>query len=63
NQDYIARNICDLDDDDEVTVADFAYFADYWLQSGTELPANFDLSDAVSYPDLEILLANWLWTP
>jgi hypothetical protein len=63
NQDYTARNICDLNDDDGVTIVDFAYFADYWLQSGAELPANFDLSDAVGYPDLEIFIKNWLWTP
>ena len=63
NQDYAVRNICDLDGDDDVTMVDFAYFADYWLQSGAELPANFDLSDAVGYPDLEIFIKNWLWTP
>jgi hypothetical protein len=63
NQDYTARNVCDLNDDDGVTIVDFAYFADYWLQSGAELPANFDLSDAVGYPDLEIFIKNWLWTP
>ena len=63
DQDYAARNVCDLDGDDDVTIVDFAYFADYWLQSGAELPANFDLSDAVGYPDLEIFIKNWLWTP
>ncbi|MBN2270516.1 MAG: VCBS repeat-containing protein, partial [Sedimentisphaerales bacterium] len=63
NQDYVAQNICDLDGNDNVTMADFAYFADYWLQSGAELPANFDSSDTVGFPDLDIFLKNWLWTP
>jgi hypothetical protein len=63
NQNYVARNICDLNDDDKVSIVDFAYFADYWLKVGVDLPANFDLSGAVGYTDLEIFIQNWLWTP
>ena len=56
NQNYLARNICDLNNDDKVSIADFAYFADCWFQSGEDLPANFNLPDPVSYSDLQIFI-------
>ena len=40
----------------------FARFAEYWLETGTGLPADLyeDLSDQVNYLDLKVFVEQWL---
>ena len=45
-----------------VNFADFAAFADYWLQSGAELPADLDGNGTVDFGDLELFVSKWLCT-
>ncbi len=44
-----------------VDFEEFALFADYWLQSGPDLPADLDGSGLVDMDDLEMLVYDWLW--
>ena len=41
---------------------DFARFADYWLLTGTGLPADLDNDDDVDFGDLEVLTDHWLFS-
>jgi len=43
-----------------VNFADFAAFAQYWLQSGAGLPADLDGNGIVDFGDLELFVYNWL---
>jgi len=40
---------------------DFARFAEYWLQSGSNLPADLDGSGFVDWADLQRFVYNWLY--
>jgi len=46
-----------------VDFADFARFAQYWLETGTELPADLykDENDVVDYFDLDTFADTWLY--
>lgn len=41
---------------------DFARFADYWLESGSDLPGDLyeDAEDIVNWRDLEVFVDDWL---
>jgi hypothetical protein len=43
-----------------VDLEDFAGFADYWLETGADLPADFDKDNDVDLNDLGILFHDWL---
>ena len=45
-----------------VDFQDFARFAEYWLETGSDLPANLyeDENDMVNYFDLDFFAAEWL---
>jgi hypothetical protein len=45
-----------------VNFADFAVFADYWLQSGAGLPADLDTDGDVDLNDLKLFVDVWLCT-
>jgi len=38
----------------------FARFADYWLETGSDLPADLYEDDIVDYFDLEVFVDEWL---
>jgi hypothetical protein len=44
-----------------VNFQDFARFADYWLLTGTGLPADLYEDDIVDYLDLDAFVYEWLW--
>ncbi len=44
-----------------VDFEEFSLFADYWLESGPDLPADLDGSGTVDEEDLEMLVYDWLW--
>ena len=46
-----------------VDLEHFATFAEYWLMTGTDLPADFymDEYDIVNLDDLDVFLDYWLW--
>ena len=46
-----------------VNLEHFAHFAEYWLMTGTELPADLyiDEYDIVNLDDLNVFLDYWLW--
>ena len=39
---------------------DFSVFADYWLESGSGLPADLDGSGTVDLQDLQLFVFDWL---
>lgn len=43
-----------------VNFADFAAFAQYWLENGAGLPADLDGNGIVDFGDLELFVYNWL---
>ncbi len=43
-----------------VELADFAWFADYWLDIGPDVPADLDNSETVDFLDLQLLASYWL---
>ena len=51
-----------VSDDCIVNFSDFARFANYWLETGTDLPADLykDEYDIVDYADLEVFVGEWL---
>lgn len=51
----------DLNDDGGVDFKDFALFAELWLTKGSDIPADFDYSNSVDYPDLVEFCHWWLW--
>lgn len=46
-----------------VNLEHFARFAEYWLMTGTELPADLyvDENNIVNLDDLDVFLDYWLW--
>jgi len=44
-----------------VDFEEFSLFAEYWLESGADLPADLDGSGTVDLDDLEMLVYDWLW--
>lgn len=46
-----------------VNLEHFATFAEYWLMTGTDLPADLyvDEYDIVNFDDLDVFLDYWLW--
>jgi hypothetical protein len=44
-----------------VEFEDFARFAEYWLETGTDLPADFDGDGVVDAEDLENFVYEWLY--
>jgi hypothetical protein len=57
----IERRFPDLDDDKDVDFIDFALFANFWLETGGSIEADFDYSSFVNYVDLEEFCRWWLW--
>jgi len=43
-----------------VDLSDFSIFAQYWLESGSDLPADLDGSGTVDIDDLKLLVYEWL---
>ena len=43
-----------------VDFPDFSYFADYWLESGSDLPADLDGDNDVDLGDLQEFVIQWL---
>ncbi len=44
-----------------VDFEEFALFAEHWLESGPDLPADLDGDNDVDMDDLEVLVYDWLW--
>ncbi len=43
-----------------VNFDDFAVFADYWLETGSQLPADLDGNGQVNLDDLKLFVYEWL---
>ncbi len=43
-----------------VNFEDFAKFAEYWMQTGTDLPADLFKDSIVDYADLSVFAEEWL---
>jgi hypothetical protein len=48
------RSLSDLNNDWQYSLADLSIFVDYWLQSGTCLPADLDRDSAVDFEDYAV---------
>jgi predicted outer membrane repeat protein len=54
------RLLADIDNDGITDNIDFAWFAKYWLTSGSELPADLDRSGNVDISDLQLFADDWI---
>jgi hypothetical protein len=54
------RPLSDLDNVPGVGIQDFAIFAQYWLQTGQDHPADLDRNGIVNLSDLSNFLLDWL---
>jgi hypothetical protein len=43
-----------------VDFPDFTRFADYWLETGSDLPADLDGNGIVNLDDLKLFVEDWL---
>jgi predicted outer membrane repeat protein len=53
------RLLADIDNDGITNNNDFAWFAQYWLAKGSELPADLDRNGIVDIFDLQLLADDW----
>ena len=63
---YVTAIDCDLDNDGDVDLSDFAFLADYWLDTNCSsgnmwcIGADIDIHGSVSVDDLSLLAERWL---
>ena len=54
------RLLADIDNDGITNNIDFAWFAQYWLAKGSELPADLDRNGSVDISDLKLFSNDWM---